>query len=432
MQIIYSLVIRCYYLAINLAGFFGNSKAKLWIKGRSSLYKNLEQKLSEFEGKERFWFHCASLGEFEQGRALIEKVRKEFPEAFILLTFFSPSGYEIRKNYQEVNFVSYLPLDTNKNARRFIKLLQPSKTVFIKYEFWYNFIIQINKTGKPIYIASAIFRPQQAFFKWYGSFFRKLLQKISHIFLQDKNSMRLLSEIGITNCSISGDTRFDRVYKVATESKPLQRIEEFTENNKVIVAGSTWPDDEEILLKMFHALDQNNLKLILVPHEVSSHRIQQLKNKIINQANPKSVTLYSDKTMNKNSAIMIVDIIGILSSAYKYATLTWVGGGFNNGIHNILEPAAHGKPIFFGPEFQKFKEAHELIASQSAFSVKDFIDGKRLMKKLLTDVDYLELTGKSAAYYVQQNTGATERIFRQVFQKHGEKKKPGAQQTIEY
>jgi 3-deoxy-D-manno-octulosonic-acid transferase len=432
MQIIYSLVIRCYYLAINFAGFFGNSKAKLWISGRRNWYKNLEQKLTGFEGKERFWFHCASLGEFEQGRALIERVRNEFPDAFILLTFFSPSGYEIRKNYPEVNYVSYLPLDTKKNARRFIRLLQPSKTVFIKYEFWYNFIIQINKAGKPIYIASAIFRPQQVFFKWYGSFFRKLLRKISHIFLQDKNSMRLLSEIGISNCSISGDTRFDRVYKVAIESKPIQRIEAFTENNKVIVAGSTWPADEEILLKIFHALDQSNLKLILVPHEVSAYRIQQLKDKIINQANPKSVTLYSDKNINKNSSIMIIDIIGILSSTYKYATLTWVGGGFNNGIHNILEPAAHGKPIFFGPEYQKFREAHELIANQSAFSINEFIEGKRLMKKLLTEADHLELTGKSASHYVQQNIGATERIFRQVFQKHSDKKKPGTQQTIEY
>ncbi|MBL0032659.1 MAG: 3-deoxy-D-manno-octulosonic acid transferase [Bacteroidetes bacterium] len=432
MQIIYSLAIRSYYFAIAIAALFGNSKAKLWISGRRNWHKILEEKLSGYSGKERFWFHCASLGEFEQGRALIEKVRKEFPDAFILLTFFSPSGYEIRKNYPVVNFVCYLPLDTKRNAKRFVRILNPSKTIFIKYEFWYNYINELSKAGKPLFIASAIFRPQQVFFKWYGTFFRSILKKITHIFLQDKNSMRLLSDLGVNNCSITGDTRFDRVYKIAHDSKPIPAIEQFIGSKHSIVAGSTWPVDEEILLQIFHSLDDNNLKLILVPHEVSEQRILQLKDKIIRQANSKGVALYSDKILNRNSSIMIVDTIGLLSSVYKYATLTWIGGGFNNGIHNSLEAAAHGKPVFFGPEYQKFREAHDLIGIQSAFSVKNPIDGKRLMQKLLFDKSLLEKTGQLSSDYVQKNTGATEKIFFHIFQKSEERKKPGAQQIIEY
>ncbi len=432
MQILYNLVIRFYYFAILTAAFFGNEKAKLWIDGRKQWYLKLERALYGFKDKERFWFHCASLGEFEQGRALIEKVRKEFPNAFILLTFFSPSGYEVRKKYTEVDHVSYLPLDTKKNARRLIQLLDPSKTIFIKYEFWFHYITELSKKNKPIYIASAIFRPQQIFFKWYGSFFRTLLKKITHIFLQDKNSQHLLSEKGIINCSVSGDTRFDRVYKIAKDAKPVLPIENFVDGNKTIVAGSTWPADEDALLKIFHALEEPGLKLILVPHEVNPQRIKQLKDKIDSDVNFKGATLYSDKSVNKEATIMIVDTIGILSSVYKYASVTWVGGGFNNGIHNILEPAAHGKPIFFGPVYQKFREAHELISCQSAFSVNDLTDARRTIKKLLSNNTLLSETGKSSSDYVKKNLGATDKIFQFVFNKPTEKKSSGTQQTIEY
>lgn len=415
MQIIYSLVIRIYYFAITVSALLGNEKARFWLLGRKQWAKNLSKALSAYKGNERFWFHCASLGEFEQGRSLIERVRKEFPDSFILLTFFSPSGYEIRKNYSEVNHVSYLPLDTKKNAERFIKILQPSKTIFIKYEFWYNFIDQISKTGKPIYIASAIFRPQQIFFKWYGTFFRELLKKISFIFLQDNDSLNLLRETGITKCSVTGDTRFDRVSKVAIEAKAILKIEQFVKNKNVIVAGSTWPADEENLLKIFDSLNDTNLKLVIVPHEVSSRRINELKEKIIHQTKQKNITLYSDTDPDVNSSIMIVDTIGLLSSAYKYATLTWVGGGFNKGIHNILEPAAHGKPVLFGPAFEKFKEAHDLIANHGAFSVTDSEAGNQLIKKMLTDDNYLEVSGKAASEYVRKNTGATDKIFMHIF-----------------
>ncbi len=431
-RILYDLIIHFYTFSIRSAALFGNEKAKLWINGRKNWLVELEASLEKFKGSKRFWFHSASLGEFEQGRSLIEKVRKEFPDAYILLTFFSPSGYEIRKNYSGVDFVSYLPADTKINASRFINLLNPDITFFIKYEFWYNFIDELEKKQKPIYIVSAIFRPQQIFFKWYGGFYRKLLRKITHIFLQNKYSSHLLNEKGISNHSVAGDTRFDRVLKISLEAKSIKKLDDFIGTSKAIIAGSTWPQDEDLLLKVFQSLDRNNLKLVLVPHEVSPSRIEQLKNKILDQTNLINVALYSDKSTKTESTIMIVDTIGILSSAYKYATITYVGGGFDKGIHNVLEPAAHGKPIFIGPEYNNFREAHELIANRSAFCISDQIDGKRLIQKLLSDDQLLEIAGKSASEYVIQNTGATDKIFQAVFNSSSKKRKPGLQQTIEY
>ena len=431
MRILYNLVILLYTFSIKVAALFGNEKAKLWVKGRRQWFKQLESSLLNFKEADRYWFHCASLGEFEQGRSLIEKVRKEFPDAYILLTFFSPSGYEIRKQYSEVNFVSYLPADTKKNAKKFINILNPKKTFFIKYEFWYHYINELDKRKKPIYIVSAIFRPQQIFFKWYGGFYRKLLKKITHIFLQDKNSSHLLLEKDITNISISGDTRFDRVQKISAEAKSIKKLDEFIGENRSIIAGSTWPEDEELLLKVFYTLEDKNLKLIIVPHEVSATRINSLKSKINDPANSNSVTLYSDSISNLKAPIMIVDTIGILSSAYKYATITYVGGGFDKGIHNILEPAAHGKPIFFGPQYNNFKEAHELISNGSAFCITDTLNGNRLIQKLLKNQSLLETTSKNASDYVNQNIGATDKIFKSVFNQP-KKKSPGFQQTIEY
>lgn len=432
MRIVYDLFISLYLFSIKTASLIGNEKAKLWVSGRKNCIKNLEEALKDFKGKERFWFHCASLGEFEQGRALIEKVREEYPDSFILLTFFSPSGYEIRKNYKEVNFVSYLPMDTRNNASKFVNILNPTKTFFIKYEFWFNYINELNKKKQSVYIVSAIFRPQQIFFKWYGVFFREMLKIITHIFVQDKNSFRLLKEAGISNSSISGDTRFDRVEKVAKESLRNDKIEEFIGKNKSIIAGSTWPEDEELLLSTYYSLDESNLKLLFVPHEVTVKRIEELKKTISKQIKSKEIALYSDEKLNTKAEIMIIDTVGLLSSAYAYATLAWVGGGFGKGIHNILEPAAHGKPILFGPEYSKFKEAHDLITKRSAYSISDSVIAKRVINKLLSNQDQLKSSGAASAEYVKENTGATNMIFEFVFKKTGKKQKPGQQQIIEY
>lgn len=417
MRIIYDLIIFIYSSVIRVAAFFGNDKAKLWISGRKNWRVDLAKAISPFKDKQRFWFHCASLGEFEQGRALIEKVRSEFPDAFILLTFFSPSGYEIRKNYPGVNYVAYLPSDTKSNATVFLNELNPTQTFFIKYEFWFHYFNELEKRKLPVYVVSAIFRPTQIFFKWYGSFYLNILRKITHIFLQNSNSLKLLSEKGISNCSVAGDTRFDRVNKIAQEAKDVPKLSNFIGKSRAIIAGSTWPADEEVLLKIFQHLNKDDLKLVIVPHEVDKERIAELKNKISDGYPSLKIALYSQEQIDPNASILIVDVIGILSSAYKYSTITWVGGGFDKGIHNILEPAAHGKPVLFGPNFQKFREAHELISNRSAFSITDTTTGKLLITKLLTDQSLLKQTGESASNYVQSNVGASEKIFNSVFKK---------------
>lgn len=432
MILLYNFIILIYSTSIKLAGLFGNDKAKLWASGRKNWEKKLEESIAKSNSQERFWFHCASLGEFEQGRSLIEKVRREFPDAYILLTFFSPSGYEIRKTYSQVDFVCYLPVDTKRNAEKFIEIVKPSSTFFIKYEFWFHFINELEKKKKSIYIVSAIFRPQQIFFKWYGTFYKNLLTKITRIFIQDKNSEILLTSSNISNYTVVGDTRFDRVKKVADEAKEVSAINDFVGSSRVLVAGSTWPMDEDLVLNIFFSFDDQDIKLIIVPHDVNQERISNIQQKIQNHVHSTGSTLLSEYHSNKNSNILIVDSVGLLSTLYKYGTLTWVGGGFDNGIHNILEPAAHGKPIFFGPNYSKFKEAHDLIAKQSAFNVSDEIAGKRLMLKLLKNESLLNSASKNASEYVERNIGATELIYKFVFNKSNEKRKPGIQQKLDY
>ena len=414
MRIVYDLVLLIYSQAIRMAAIFGNQKAKNWIEGRIQWQEKLRRAINNTERK-KYWFHCASLGEFEQGRPLIEKIRSEFPDAFLVLTFFSPSGFEIRKNYPEVNYVCYLPIDTKSNATIFVEILNPDKTFFIKYEFWYHFIQELKKKKKETYIISANFRPDQVFFKWYGGFFRSILQNVTHLFVQDKNSSRLLTDIGINATTVSGDTRFDRVIKITSEINSNLILSNFKKDELLLIAGSTWKEDEELILQEFYSKGHKRYKLIIFPHEIHDQHLKTLEENIYNLGGNKDCVRYSNYNPSIDYKILLIDTIGMLSSAYYFADITYVGGGFGKGIHNILEPAAHGKPILFGPEYNKFREAHELIAARGAFSIKNQSEYKRKLNQLLGNPEEIKIAGQLSKEYVITNSGACEIIYRSIF-----------------
>lgn len=371
-------------------------------KGQQQAFALLKEKI---EPDTRYvWFHAASLGEFEQGRPVIEQLKREKPETKILLTFFSPSGYEIRKNYAGADIVSYLPLDVPGNAWYFVNLVKPSKAIFIKYEFWPNYLLAMQAENIPVVSISAIFRPEQVFFKDYGKWYKKLLLTFQHIFVQDKFSKELLQAHGINNVTVAGDTRFDRVYDLYQQAKQLPLIEEFVKGaEKVIVAGSTWPKDEELLVQYLRL--HPDVKLIMAPHEVHNSHIAEISKLLDGK-----FVRYSDATAEnvKSTNCMVVDIIGILSSIYRYANVTYIGGGFGVGIHNTLEAAVYGLPVVFGTNYQKFREARELIAIGGAFSISNYVTLEAQFDLLLKDNN----AGKIAGEYVKSNTGATEMILK--------------------
>ena len=371
-------------------------------KGQHQAFALLKEKI---EPDTRYvWFHAASLGEFEQGRPVIEQLKREKPETKILLTFFSPSGYEIRKNYAGADIVSYLPLDVPGNAWYFVNLVKPSKAIFIKYEFWPNYLLALQAENIPVVSISAIFRPEQVFFKDYGKWYKKLLLTFQHIFVQDKFSKELLQAHGINNVTVAGDTRFDRVYDLYQQAKQLLLIEEFVKGaEKVIVAGSTWPKDEELLVQYLRL--HPDVKLIMAPHEVHNSHIAEISKLLDGK-----FVRYSDATAEnvKSTNCLVVDIIGILSSIYRYANVTYIGGGFGVGIHNTLEAAVYGLPVVFGTNYQKFREARELIAIGGAFSISNYVTLEAQFDLLLKDNN----AGKIAGEYVKSNTGATEMILK--------------------
>jgi len=371
-------------------------------KGQHQAFALLKEKI---EPDTRYvWFHAASLGEFEQGRPVIEQLKREKPETKILLTFFSPSGYEIRKNYAGADIVSYLPLDVPGNAWYFVNLVKPSKAIFIKYEFWPNYLLALQAENIPVVSISAIFRPEQVFFKDYGKWYKKLLLTFQHIFVQDKFSKELLQAHGINNVTVAGDTRFDRVYDLYQQAKQLPLVEEFVKGaEKVIVAGSTWPKDEELLVQYLRL--HPDLKLIMAPHEVHNSHIAEISKLLDGK-----FVRYSDATAEnvKSTNCLVVDIIGILSSIYRYANVTYIGGGFGVGIHNTLEAAVYGLPVVFGTNYQKFREARELIAIGGAFSISNYVTLEAQFDLLLKDNN----AGKIAGEYVKSNTGATEMILK--------------------
>lgn len=396
MRLIYNLAIYLYLGFIKLASVF-NSKARRWNNGRKGLFEKLKD---TFKGKQQIaWFHCASLGEFEQGRPLIEAFKKEKPEYKILLTFFSPSGYEVRKNYQYADFVFYLPMDTPSNAKQFIEIVQPDLAFFIKYEFWFNYLSRLREKKIPTYLISAIFRKDQHFFKWYGGFFRKGLNTYEKIFVQDEDSKDLLQKTGLKNVLVSGDTRFDRVFQNSKSHSVLPLIENFKGGNKLLVCGSTWPVDEQLLCEVLQNFP--GLKVIIAPHEVEDDHIKAIENLF-----PKA-TRFSKNEVDPDKKIMIIDNVGKLSTIYQYSDIVYIGGGFGKGIHNILEASVFGIPVIFGPKYKKFKEAVELVEKKGAFSVNSVKDLSQKLKELFNDKNKYDQAAAISKTYVIANTGAT-------------------------
>jgi len=415
MYFLYTSGIRFYVLVIRLAALF-HPKARLWVKGRKNIFELIEQALkdSNIDKKQQHiaWFHCASLGEFEQGRPVIEAYKKHFPEHKIFLTFFSPSGYEVRKAYAGADFIFYLPADTRSQARKFLALVKPCVAIFVKYEFWFNYLNQLKKSNVPTYVVSANFRPTQHFFKWYGEWSRSALGKLNNIFVQNESSKELLSFIGINNVTVSGDTRFDRVVDIASQAKSFPLVETFARESKIIVAGSTWPPDEELIFRVMEK-SAIKFKLIIAPHETHPKRIET----IISKPGIRAVC-YSKATETSlaEATVLVIDGIGMLSSLYRYATLAYIGGGFGVGIHNTLEAATFGKPVIFGPNFHKFQEARDLLDLDAAFTIKTEEELNSAIQKLLGDTSTYDIAAQHAGEYVRERVGATGIIMRKLVQ----------------
>ena len=405
-------------LGVGIAALW-NPKARRWIDGRKSIFKRLDAEVRgdrpdgyrEDNDSKLIWFHCSSLGEFEQGRPVLENLRKQIPTTKFLLTFFSPSGFEIRKEYQGADWVFYLPLDSKESAKQFFDIINPALVVFVKYDYWYYYLAECKKRNIPLLMISAIFRNEQPFFKWYGNLHRKMLNCFTHFFVQDGESLRLLQSININNVTIAGDTRFDRVSEIAENFKPLEAVEKFCGNSHVLVAGSTWPDDEKIISDVIAMFP--DLKLILAPHEIDQKHVQQIETLF-----PQGIR-YSQLTTGIPIAIgttncLIIDNIGMLSKLYRYATIAYIGGGFDKGIHNTLEAAVYGKPVLFGPNYKKFKEAVGLIETGGGISIGSGDQLSIVVKKLLADKEELQSRSKNSFDFVTQHRGATEKIIRYI------------------
>ena len=404
MRFLYSLFIQIHSGLIKSAAHF-SKKAKLWCAGRKNFWHFLEEKCQD--KKNIIWFHCASLGEFEQGKPLMQKIKQE-KNITLLVTFFSPSGFEVKKNDPIADIVAYLPVDTKKNAKKFIIVVKPQKVFFIKYEFWYNYIYELSKNNIPFYYVSAIFRENQYFFKSYGKWFLKQLKKCSCFFVQNENSKHILLQHGIQNVKVTGDTRFDRVYEIAQQPYSLDFISSFKNDKKLLVAGSTWLPDEKLLSELFSKINAN-YKLVIAPHEVNPNHIEKIK-KLFNSF---SVVCYSEKENNdfSNDDVLIMNTIGLLSKIYKYADISYIGGAFKTGLHNILEAAVFEKPIFFGPHYQKFNEAVALVENGAAFPI---IHAAKMAQKLIdfeNNPKFYHNICEICKNYVIQNLGATDKIL---------------------
>jgi 3-deoxy-D-manno-octulosonic-acid transferase len=408
MSFLYSISIYLYALVIRLAALF-NPQAKAFLQGRREQFKRMQAAVGKHD--EIIWFHCASLGEFEQGRPVIEAFRNTFPHYKILLTFFSPSGYELRKNEPLADYVFYLPMDKKRNVQRFLNIFKPRLAIFIKYEFWYNYIDALYKNKIPVFLVSGIFRKNQHFFRFYGRWFRHQLQKISWFFVQNETSSELLSRIHVYHHEISGDTRFDRVLQIKKAAQPLALIEQFKNNEKLLVAGSTWPPDEDIL-HFFHTAEGSNIKLIIAPHKVDEPHIKNIIKKF-EKSKPVRYSMAQSADL-EISRVLIIDQIGLLSSIYQYADLAYVGGGFGVGIHNLLEAAVYGIPVLFGPNYQRFKEAHDLLNKGAGFNINSAESFVNTCSHLLNTPHLYQNSGKAASDYVLENAGATDYILQKT------------------
>lgn len=408
MVFFYNLSVLIYKFLIYLVSPF-NKKANQWIAGRKGLFEILEKRIKK--DSKIAWFHCASLGEFEQGRPVIEEFRKQHPAYKILLTFFSPSGYEVRKTYNGADYIFYLPIDTPSNAKRFVNSVNPEIVFFVKYEFWFNYIKNITLKKIPFFIISANFRHGQHFFKWYGGWFRNQLKGITRIFVQNKKSAELLQSIGIMQITVSGDTRFDRVHSITQNVKQFPLIEKFCKNSDVFIAGSSWPPDEELITKLINS-EKTKYKFIIAPHMVDKPHIAAIADKI----KKGHVVLYSeaDEENVMYAKVLIIDSIGILSHVYQYGKIAYIGGGFGSGIHNILEAATFGMPVILGPKYHKFQEAVDLIKEGGAFSVNNEQEFFAVVLKLMNDAQLLKEKSEIAKTFIQKNIGATEIILKET------------------
>ena len=424
---IYNLIIYLYLLGVAIYSCFNEKVRKMW-RGERDAFRILKEKVDP-EAK-YVWFHAASLGEFEQGRPLMEQLRKDHPEYKILLTFFSPSGYEVRKNYEGADIITYLPLDTITNARRFLRLIRPVMAFFIKYEFWYNYLHILKHRNVPVYSVSSIFRPDQVFFKWYGRQYGRVLNCFTHFFVQNEISKELLGKIGIDCVSIVGDTRFDRVLQIKEAAKQLPLVEAFLmkqgdgsfvtshgvtkEPSPCFIAGSSWPPDEEIFIKYFN--QHKDWKLIIAPHVIGEDHLKQIE-KLLEGRRVIRYSEYSDNSENsdqlQNAEVLIVNCFGLLSSIYHYGDIAYVGGGFGVGIHNLLEAAVWDVPVFFGPNNERFQEAQELKKS-GGFEITCYEDFERQMDRFLADEDYLKAQGRLAGHFVKGQAGATQEVLSSI------------------
>ena len=401
----YNIIIYLYLLGVAIASLFSKKVKKMWAGERKAidvLKENVDP------DAKYIWFHAASLGEFEQGRPLIESIRKDYPEYKILLTFFSPSGYEVRKDYEGADIICYLPLDTIRNARRFLRAVRPVMAFFIKYEFWYNYMHILKHRNIPAYSVSSIFRPDQVFFKWYGRQYRTVLKCFTHFFVQNNESKELLGKLGITEVDVVGDTRFDRVLQIKEASKHLPIVESFTKNaKKVFVAGSSWQPDEDIFLKYFN--DKKDWKLIIAPHVIGEDHLKQ----ILNHVEGRKVVRYTQATIDNvaDAEILIIDCFGLLSSIYNYGTVSYVGGGFGVGIHNVLEAAVWDIPVIFGPNNKHFQEAQGLMKANGGFEITDYDSFCEFMSKFENGDEFLKNSGESAGRFVMSLSGASKKVI---------------------
>ena len=454
----YDLAIGIYDLLVHLAAPFSRKPRKM-MKGHWVVYDLLRQQV---EKDERYiWFHAASLGEFEQGRPLIESIRERYPDYKILQTFFSPSGYEVRKNYRGADIVCYLPFDKPRNVKKFLDIVNPCMAFFIKYEFWKNYLDELHKRRIPVYSVSSIFRKDQIFFKWYGGTYRNVLKDFDHLFVQNEASKRFLAKIGITRVTVVGDTRFDRVLQIREQAKELPLVEQFKNGAFTFVAGSSWGPDEDLFIEYFnshpemkliiapHVIDENHLveiigklkrpsvrytradgswgpdedlfieyfnshpemKLIIAPHVIDENHLVEIIGKL---KRPSVRYTRADEKNVRKADCLIIDCFGLLSSIYRYGEIAYIGGGFGVGIHNTLEAAVYGIPVIFGPKYQKFMEAMQLIEAGGAYSIKDYNELKILLDRLLTDEAFLKKTGTNAGNYVIGNSGATEKVLHMI------------------
>ena len=401
---IYNLIIYLYLLGVAIYSRFNEKVRKMW-RGEREAFRILREKVDP--NAKYVWFHAASLGEFEQGRPLMEQLRKDHPEYKILLTFFSPSGYEVRKNYEGADIITYLPLDTITNARRFLRTVRPVMAFFIKYEFWYNYLHILKHRNIPVYSVSSIFRPEQVFFKWYGCQYRPVLNCFTHFFVQNDVSKELLSTIGINNVTVVGDTRFDRVLQIKDSAKQLPLVEAFVKDApQVFVAGSSWPPDEEIFIKYFNS--HKYWKLIIAPHVIGEDHLKQIEKLL----EGRKVVRYTEATEEnvQNAEVLIINCFGLLSSIYHYGNVAYVGGGFGVGIHNLLEAAVWDVPVFFGPNNQKFQEAQGL-KTNGGFEINNYEEFAAQMDMFASDASYLDEQGRKAGHFVKSQLGATQKVF---------------------